>query len=637
MYLLGFVCALAISRVKVSSIVVFPACFLVFAVGFSIGIVNGAHMSDLSLIGAKKRPKDDNYGGVIEKLRSLVNLFNGFDVKTLNLKNDIKRGIKTNQITASDLESYVKVIESIGFSALNGKTVVEGCIESILIDNQEVSRSSNQKSSKRKKEGDGMGFDFLQFVENSIGSKANKVKDSVKKDMTHMEAKDHRENILAPSVEERMSKSLYNESIGYGNAEFPRDTYDNNIRFLERAEEKQFSENGKLNFMETESGAKRVFDSEEYNLQNNRVRFKENGQISLNMAQRNSVETWASQNDLLDLDFSVSLKHKRTEASFAKEENFVKVNENHVPSDHVDRTEKVNYGSRMRDQQVISENGPSVANHPSPDEGEFASFASSMVSDDVIFNKYLMEANLLLKQARESLWQRGNEGDAENALYKSARLLSKALDMKPMSLLAVGQLGNTYLLHGELKLKISRKLRAVLATRDPLSAERAKVIEGLGAHVDNKEKVANFLINVCEECEELLVKAGRKYRLALSIDGNDMRALYNWGLALSFRAQLIADIGPEAAFDADKVYLAAIDKFDAMMSKSNDHAPDALYRWGVALQQRSRLRTRNNKEKVKLLNQAKRLYEDALDMGSSNPQVRDALSSCISELNYRNY
>ena len=49
---------------------------------------------------------------------------------------------------------------------------------------------------------------------------------------------------------------------------------------------------------------------------------------------------------------------------------------------------------------------------------------------------------------------------------------------------------------------------------------------------------------MCEECEELLVEAGRKYRLALSIDGNDVRALYNWGLALSFRAQLIADIGP---------------------------------------------------------------------------------------------
>lgn len=30
----------------------------------------------------------------------------------------------------------------------------------------------------------------------------------------------------------------------------------------------------------------------------------------------------------------------------------------------------------------------------------------------------------------------------------------------------------------------------------------------------------------------------------------------------------------EAALDADKLFLAAIDKFNAMMSKSNDYAPE---------------------------------------------------------------
>jgi hypothetical protein len=61
----------------------------------------------------------------------------------------------------------------------------------------------------------------------------------------------------------------------------------------------------------------------------------------------------------------------------------------------------------------------------------------------------------------------------------------------------------------------------------------------------------------------------------------------------------------------------------------------ALFKWGVALQQRSRLRPSNSKEKVKLLQQAKRLYEDALHMDSSNLQVREALSTCVSELSFR--
>ncbi|KAF5180945.1 Tetratricopeptide-like helical [Thalictrum thalictroides] len=141
--------------------------------------------------------------------------------------------------------------------------------------------------------------------------------------------------------------------------------------------------------------------------------------------------------------------------------------------------------------------------------------------------------------------------------------------------------------------------------------------------------------------------------MALSIDGSDVRALYNWGLALSWLSStfpenfktlgaysflaLSIDGSDEAASDADKVYLAAIDKFNAMMSRNKAYAPDALFRWGVALQQRSRLRPSNAKEKMKLLHQAKSLFEDALCMDSNNVQVREALSSCLSELKYRRF
>lgn len=60
----------------------------------------------------------------------------------------------------------------------------------------------------------------------------------------------------------------------------------------------------------------------------------------------------------------------------------------------------------------------------------------------------------------------------------------------------------------------------------------------------------------------------------------------------------------------------------------------ALFRWATALQHRSRLRPRTSREKVKLLQQAQRLYKDALHMDSDNLQARKALSSCISELKY---
>ncbi|KAJ3696460.1 hypothetical protein LUZ61_000165 [Rhynchospora tenuis] len=237
------------------------------------------------------------------------------------------------------------------------------------------------------------------------------------------------------------------------------------------------------------------------------------------------------------------------------------------------------------------------------------------------FNQNLKEASDILTRARECMKSNSDEEKKADALlYKASSLLITAVSLKPSSLLAIGQLGNTYLLHGELKLKISRELRVLLSNSD---GSRFK-----------KAEVGSALVEVCEECENLLVEAGRNYRKALTIDPNDAKALYNWGLALSFRAQLISDIGPEAAVDADKVYLAAIDKFDAMLSKNNAFAPEALYRWGMALQQRSHLRQRKDKEKIKLLQQAKSLFEEVLFMEANNRTVRDALSSCISELQY---
>ncbi|KAL7604036.1 hypothetical protein Lser_V15G16458 [Lactuca serriola] len=560
-YLLGFVCALAVSRVRISSIVVFPACFLVFAVGFSFGIVNGGDSNDvMSLFGSmrsnknkKKRIKDDDFMASAENLRSLVDLLSGFDINIMNLKNSMRKDVDSNRISKGDLLNYIEGVESIEQALLQAKTVIEGCTDSMVADTIDASKASNQKPSDRKKEVEGKGFNISQFIngvrEKSFGSKPAKVKDTVKNSQP---------NILDPVVEDKTVKSVASDDkITYNDVDF---------RVKETYRRKSM---GRMTLVEMETTDKQVFEREDY------------------MNKDNDMRSSMKNRNFLDSEEFFQQEHGR----------FKNINGNNILYDNLDEKEAYN-------------SSPS---------------SSSEISNDMLFNDYVTEANALVKQARELLTHRGIEEDAESMLYKSTELLCKAIEMKPMSLLAVGQLGNTYLLHGELKLKVSRKLRALLSQSD------------YNNEVSNREEFVDYLVNVCEECEELLVKAGRKYRLALSIDGNDMRALYNWGLALSFRAQLIADIGPEAALDADKIYMAAIDKFDAMMSKSNSHTPDALFRWGVALQQRSHLKTRNFREKVKLLSQAKRLYEDALLMDSNNLQVKEALSNCVSELRYKKY
>lgn len=167
-------------------------------------------------------------------------------------------------------------------------------------------------------------------------------------------------------------------------------------------------------------------------------------------------------------------------------------------------------------------------------------------SDGEEFSRNVKEAAEILRKARESMMAMADEETADALLYKSARLLSTAVALRPTSLVAVGQLGNTYLLHGELKLKISRELRTLLANSGAFLNGRERVSRSrkVDKRILSRESISSALVDVCEECESLLVEAGRSYRMALSIDSGDVKALYNWGLALIFRAQLLADIGP---------------------------------------------------------------------------------------------
>ncbi|KAF3955218.1 hypothetical protein CMV_019539 [Castanea mollissima] len=640
-FLLGLVCALAISRVRVSSIVVIPASVLVFAIGFSFGFVRGGSFSEVSVNGGKRKVKEENFRVYTEKLRNLVNFFDCFDVKVNNLKNDIQKAIDNNEITVGDLENYVNVMESISLSALNARNVVDASIDNV--GNSNVVLVENQKPSRRKKELGEIGFELLQsvaglFGENLLGSKPNKVKDNGKRETVESIVNDQTRANISTSTAEESDFNLVNNNKGNGSLNASRNS--SNKTALDEDEGKRIqvgSKYGRMGSGEMGGSAKRFMDGREYSYRNNSLRFTNNRSFLLKMGD-NKTEMWESQDKLFNSEeFRVSMKHMGTEASFVEEQMLKKSSEAYQTSLNKEKSDNETFRLQFREDRFNHEDDSHMTNLLSSQEGEVGSSSSPKVSDDVLFDRYLTEANDLLQQAKEILRSRHDEERAEIILYRSANLLSKAIALKPMSLLAVGQLGNTYLLHGELKLKITRALRrTLLSGHGSLPIERQNgVLKQLDDRITSKDEIASVLVNVCEECEELLVEAGRKYRLALSIDGNDVRALYNWGLALSFRAQLIADIGPEAAFDADKVFLAAIDKFDAMMSKGNVYAPDALFRWGVALQQRSRLRPSNSKDKVKLLQQAKRLYEDALQMDTNNLQVREALSTCISELSFR--
>ncbi|KAL9452539.1 hypothetical protein AB3S75_008348 [Citrus x aurantiifolia] len=632
MFILGLLCAFSISRVRVSSIIVFPATVLVFAIGFSFGFVRGSSFSEAGA--SKRRSKEEIFRPNSENLRNLLDFFERFEGKVGNLKSGIRRAIDCNKVTVSDLEKFLSVVESINVSASNARNAVEACVVNLGSSNNVL--HGNQKSSKKRKEIGDVGFDWLQFIGGLSGVKVvnsnpNRIKDNIKHENDQSQG-----NNSSPGDEQR----FLSDDEGIGNLHFSQDSLNNFSLNQDRDRRiKVDLLDERMTLREMGAGAKEYMETDDYTYQNKRLQFTNKHRDSVNMGHTNERETRESGDNLLDSGgFRVSWNHMESEASFVQEHILRKSSGAFRSSHYREKDENQIYSSTLRENKVNPDDDSHLTDHLRAHEGEISSSSSSKFTDDVIFDRNLVEANDLLKQARECM-RSGWDGErAEMILHKSARLLTQAIAMKPMSLLAVGQLGNTYLVHGELKLHFSRKLRRLLLEGDVISVEKQKrILKELDYQFVNKDKIASLLVDACEQCEELLVKAGRKYRSALSIDGNDVRALYNWGLALSFRAQLVADIGPEMAFDADKIFLAAIDKFDAMMSKGNIYAPDALFRWAVVLQQRSRLRPSNSKEKVKLLQQARRLYEDALHMNSDNLQVREALSSCMSELNYGDF
>ncbi|KAG5039295.1 hypothetical protein AAZX31_05G009200 [Glycine max] len=645
-FLLGLVCALAISRVKVSSIVVLPASALVFAVGFTVGFFRNGTFGEVRASGSKRREKEENsnlnWKLSWEKLRSLVEFFDELDLVVDNLKNDVQSAIRDNKIRVDDFYGYVEVTDKIKISAKNARDVVRA-----LIDNEENSGGvlvENHKSGRRKKQVGESGYQMLQsfsslFGENLFSSNPTKVRENVKQEAVDRTLNQTRGNGNVPLVEDR-ALNLVDDHKGNRKLDLDpsQDSSTNSVLDMNKNGSIRTTPEGEnVGLGDIRRSTNKFFDDKEYSYRNKGLRFTNNHSFSLKMDSSSVTDMWESQDSLIDSEsFKVRTKRMESESSFLREQLLDGGHET-FRSSH-DKREGGSDRSQYNNDTVNYDDHRHLADDLSAHENEFNTPSSTKISDDMMFDRYLAEATDLLKQAKEFIKGRQGEEQAEIMLYRSANLLSKAVELKPMSLLAVGQLGNTYLLHGELKLKISRELRTLLSgSIQPSSVKHSRILKGLRNKINSKEEVAPFLIDVCEECEELLVEAGRKYRLALSIDSNDVRALYNWGLALSFRGQLIADIGPGAAFEAERVFLAAIDKFDAMLLKGNVYAPDALFRWGVALQQRSRLRPGSSKEKLKLLQQAKRLYEDALDMNSNNGQVKDALSSCLAELNYRQF
>ncbi|GJP49057.1 hypothetical protein CLOM_g8324, partial [Closterium sp. NIES-68] len=302
------------------------------------------------------------------------------------------------------------------------------------------------------------------------------------------------------------------------------------------------------------------------------------------------------------------------------------------------------------------------------------------------FNQYMAEGQTLLQEGRGGLQGRIEIGMAEAFLERATALFERACQLDPVSVVAVGQLGNALLAHGEVKLRTVQLLRAQSPLAGLLgaggaggaaggaatageyspagssggggssSANSRALVAGVamgagsgGVLTLQQEQVAReaaaVMDRLADECEQLLVQAGRQYRQALSMDKRDARALFNWGLALCYRGQLVAEeAGDNEEYKAlaDRMFCAAIDKFEAMLSMTDRWHASALLNWALALRDRSRLRPlssvsrlRLTQEALQLLRQAAKRDSPLSDGSPRDPtfaEVRNAMVLCEAEV-----
>ncbi|KAI4335768.1 hypothetical protein L6164_014379 [Bauhinia variegata] len=137
------------------------------------------------------------------------------------------------------------------------------------------------------------------------------------------------------------------------------------------------------------------------------------------------MDMWESQDNLLDSEnLSARMKHMESESSLEHEQMHNTANGRYSSSSHGMR-ENGSYKSKYREDRVDGND-----HHDLADDllSEFNISSSSKYSDDVVFDRYIGEATDLSEQAKKCLKGRNDEEHAEIMLYKSASLLSKAVD-----------------------------------------------------------------------------------------------------------------------------------------------------------------------------------------------------------------
>lgn len=194
----------------------------------------------------------------------------------------------------------------------------------------------------------------------------------------------------------------------------------------------------------------------------------------------------------------------------------------------------------MRDSSVSPSANRGIQDNSNSEDSQNEPISRAILAPvtDLEYQGLIEDGRALYKEALKVLEGKLEIGIAENLFQQSIEILERAVSRSPgmREIEAMEECGNALFGFGEMKLRSVQDFGSLLWGSGRQALDIREWPEG-----GNEENLEIFIGELAQDCEDLLVQAGRMYRSVLSVQPGHGKALLNWGLALSFRAELLLE------------------------------------------------------------------------------------------------
>lgn len=237
--------------------------------------------------------------------------------------------------------------------------------------------------------------------------------------------------------------------------------------------------------------------------------------------------------------------------------------------------------------------------------------------DGLSFEELCERGRQRLKEGRAMAAEPGVDlGLVDSVFWEAEDCLEAALKLQPDDLKALGNLGNSLMAHGRLRLQMLRLLPPE-AYAEPAEVPTAELAAGTRLE---------------EEALSLLLLAGRKYKRVLELDDSQERAMVNWGRCVCLRAEVAKGRG--LMQEAADLFSLAADKFDAALDL-NPQNSQALRLGGMALLDMALcLMSSDRKQAKQLLKDAEGYLTSAVGVNPQDQLSQQKVGECKEWLEY---